>query len=178
MDDDEILDIVDLHDRVIGHVKRSEKYDLGKRRCLRAAELFIQNRRGELWIPRRTTHKAVAPGGLDYSASGHVGSGESYFDALKREADEELGLKLGSNSVKILHKFPPTEAEKLFFRAVYLYKSDKIPRFNPEDFSDYEWLSPIQLITKLRAGEPAKRSLLETVEFLSKNGYLVTSETD
>ena len=169
MEDDEVLDLVDSKDNVIGNIKRSARYDPGMDGYLRAAELFIQNSQGELWIPRRTMQKTIAPGGLDYSASGHVSSGESYFECLKRETKEELGLNLDTKSVRLVHKFPPTGAEKLFFRAVYLYKTDKVPAYNHEDFSGYEWLSPSGLLSKLKAGEPAKRSLPETIEYLVEN---------
>lgn len=173
MEDDELLDLVDSSDRVIGTIKRSQKYGSDINGYFRAAELFIQNSHGELWIPRRTMQKTIAPGGLDYSASGHVMAGESYFQALKRETEEELGLDLESDTVKLLFKFPPSGVEKLFFRTVYLYSSDKAPSYSPEDFSGFEWLSPFELINKLEAGEPSKRSLHETMRYLLENQLLV-----
>jgi isopentenyldiphosphate isomerase len=110
MDYDEILDVVNSQDHVVGSVKRNEKCDLGRHRFLRAAELFIQNRRGELWVPRRTLQKTIAPSGLDYSVSGHA----SYFYALKRETNEELGINLGFNSVKCSINSRPQSPKSYF----------------------------------------------------------------
>ena len=167
--DDELLDLVDQNDQVIGTILRSQKPGLGRHGFLRAAELFIQNSHGELWVPRRSPHKSIAPGGFDFSASGHVGSGESYLEALKREVKEELNLNLDPQSLKLIYKFPPTGDEKLFFRAVYIYYSDEVPKFNRGDFSGYEWLAPKELLKRLVAGERAKRSLQETVTYLLKH---------
>lgn len=166
MDDDELLDLVDSRDRVIGTILRSRKHDLEPQQFLRAAELFIQNRHGQLWVPRRQKHKTIAPGGLDFSASGHVAAGESYLKALEREVKEELNLEINHEQLKLIHKFPPTGAERLFFRSVYLYTTDETPSYNPQDFSSYEWLRPEELLKLLRNGEPAKRSLLETVAYI------------
>ena len=165
-ENDELLDLVNEHDVVIGTVPRGQKPSSDQPVFLRAAELFIQNSRGQLWVPRRQKHKQIAPGGLDYSASGHIGAGESYTEGLNREAKEELNLQIDPKQLKFILKFPPTGAEKLFFRSVYLYYSDDVPRFNPEDFSEYYWLTPQELLSKLENGEPAKRSLQETVRYL------------
>ena len=76
--DDEILDLVDRDDNVIGTINRMD-YDrmvaenLG---YLRAVHLFILNSRGQIFVPIRTADKTVAPNGCDYSAGGHVGTGE------------------------------------------------------------------------------------------------------
>ena len=53
---DELLDLVDENDHVIGVMRRSEVY--GKKlRNIRVINAFIVNSKGELWIPRRTAHK-------------------------------------------------------------------------------------------------------------------------
>ncbi len=165
-DEDELLDLVDADDSVIGTIARSQKASLKTRGFLRASEMFVQNSSGQLWVPRRQKHKTIAPGGLDYSASGHIGAGESYAEGLAREVEEELNLKINPKCLRFIHKFPPTGAEKMFFRSVYVYHSDNVPRFNPEDFSEYYWLTPQELLSKLEGGEPAKRSLQETVRYL------------
>lgn len=167
-DDDEVLDLVDKNDKVIGTILRTQKIKLTGRNAgyLRAAEILIRNKEGQLWIPRRSMKKAIAPGGLDYSASGHVASGESYLQTAIRETEEELNLKVDLKFLKPLYKFPPIGDEKLFFRTVYIYESDEAPDYNSDDFSGYDWLTPEELLKKLRNGEPAKRSLAETITYL------------
>ncbi|TWV58713.1 NUDIX domain-containing protein [Streptomyces misionensis] len=88
---DEILDIVDEHDRVVGQLPRGEVYARGLRhRCV-----FIQARdaAGRLFVHRRTATKLVFPSLYDPFVGGVVGAGESYDEAALREAEEELGVR-------------------------------------------------------------------------------------
>ncbi|MFD5426337.1 NUDIX hydrolase [Streptomyces sp. NPDC127084] len=87
---DEILDIVDLHDEVVGQAPRGEAYTRGLRhRCV-----FVQARdaQGRIFVHRRTATKLVFPSLYDMFVGGVVGAGESYDDAALREAEEELGV--------------------------------------------------------------------------------------
>lgn len=168
MDEDELLDLVDKNDRVVGTILRKDTAGSNHEGYLRAAELLIINDKGELWIPRRQMHKKLAPGGLDYSAAGHVASGDDYEETLGREVKEELNLELDKSKLEFLHKFTPRSDLPPYFRVVYLYKSNEVPNYNHDDFSDYYWMAPRELLSKLETGEPAKQSLKETVEYLIK----------
>lgn len=95
-----------------------------------------------------------------------MGAGETYLEAAIREVKEELNLEIEPKSLKLLRKFPPIGDEPVYIRAVYIYESDDAPRYNPEEFTEYYWLSPKELLGKLNKGEPAKRSLTETVVYL------------
>jgi 8-oxo-dGTP pyrophosphatase MutT (NUDIX family) len=128
------------------------------------------NSQGHLWVPTRTAHKTIAPNGLDYSAGGHVTSGDDYeFTAIK-ETEEELNFTPDPDRLEFITKFPPDSLP--YFRAVYLYRSDDTPSFNPDDFVSAEWLTPHELLAKLNAGAPAKDSIKETVEALLAQGKL------
>ncbi|CAM5230698.1 NUDIX hydrolase [Streptomyces aurantiogriseus] len=99
---DEILDIVDENDRVIGRSPRGEAYAAGLRhRCV-----FIQARdaRGRIFVHRRTPTKLVFPSLYDMFVGGVVGAGEAYDDAALREAEEELGVS-GLPRPEFLFKF-------------------------------------------------------------------------
>lgn len=69
MSKDELLDLVDVNDSVIGQIWRSKSDRLANSQegYIRAATALIQNSKGELWIPRRTKDKRIAPLGLDSS---------------------------------------------------------------------------------------------------------------
>jgi 8-oxo-dGTP pyrophosphatase MutT (NUDIX family) len=87
---DEILDVVDVDDRVVGQAPRGEVYARGLRhRCV-----FIQARDAtdRVFVHRRTPTKLVFPSLYDMFVGGVVGTGESYDDAALREAEEELGV--------------------------------------------------------------------------------------
>lgn len=167
-DDTELLDLFDKDEKVVGVVQRAEYYknpEKYKNLYLRSAEMFIRNDRGQLWIPRRNIYKKVAPGGLDYSCGGHVGTGEDYIEGLIREAEEELRMIFNPADVQLLHIFTPN-AENPWFRGVFVYESNIAPEYNKDDFSEYYWMDSTELLQKLETGEPAKSSMLETVRAL------------
>ncbi|MCL8012328.1 NUDIX hydrolase [Streptomyces sp. AS02] len=114
---DEILDIVDEQDRVIGQSPRGEAYAQGLRhRCV-----FIEARdaQGHLFVHRRTPTKLVFPSRYDMFVGGVVGAGESYDDAALREAEEELGVS-GLPSPSYLFKFLYDDgAGQTWWSAVY-----------------------------------------------------------
>lgn len=147
MDQDELLDLVDKNDHVIGTILRSQLRNKKRNGFLRASEAFIINSRGKVWIPRRQSNKRIAPGGLDYSMGEHVKSGEDYIQACIRGFREELNIKITEVDVEFTGKFKPIENLD-YFRCLYIYKSDIVPRYNPKDFSEYYWLTPKELLKK------------------------------
>ncbi|MFG3183449.1 NUDIX hydrolase [Streptomyces nigra] len=114
---DEILDIVDEQDRVVGRAPRGEAYARGLRhRCV-----FIEARdaEGRLFVHRRTPTKLVFPSRYDMFVGGVVGAGESYDDAALREAEEELGVS-GLPRPVFLFKFLYDDgAGRTWWSAVY-----------------------------------------------------------
>ncbi|MFE3326456.1 NUDIX hydrolase [Streptomyces sp. NPDC059176] len=119
---DEILDIVDENDRVVGRAPRGEAYARGLRhRCV-----FVQARdaAGRVFVHRRTATKLVFPSLYDMFVGGVVGAGESYDDAALREAAEELGVAGLPRPVPLftfLYEGPtgPGEVRRTWWSAVY-----------------------------------------------------------
>ena len=88
---EELLDLVDENNRVIGTARRSACH--GDPRALhRAVHLLLFNRERELYLQQRSPAKQVQPGKWDTSVGGHIAAGEDYVAALFRESEEELGL--------------------------------------------------------------------------------------
>lgn len=161
MSKDELLDLVNEKDEVIGTIWRS-KYDPEQSNgCIRAAELFLQNSKGELWIPKRTAHKKIAPNCLDFSAAGHVESGDTYLNTLLRETQEELNLTLEEDNVQKLGKLGPDETG--YIREVYVTKTDQEPKYNPEDYVSARWILPEDLVKELDSGVEAKPNLIKAL---------------
>ena len=87
---DELFDVCDLEDRVIGQARRA---DVHARNLLhRAVHVWVFRTDGQLVVQRRSASKDQYPNGLTSSASGHLDSGEDYLTAAIRELGEELGL--------------------------------------------------------------------------------------
>jgi isopentenyl-diphosphate delta-isomerase len=162
---DELLDIVNNHDIVVRTELRSVIYQQ-KLQHIRAVNAFIINDQGQLWIPRRTAHKALFPLALDSSVGGHVQSGETYDQAFERELEEETGLILKDIECQVKAYLTPLEHGVSCFMTVYEIKSNQAPVYNPDDFCEYFWLTPTELIQKIESGEPAKSDLIKLVKIL------------
>ncbi len=155
---EEILDLVDKNDQVIAQLERSKVYaaDLHNFRVVNA---FLVNDLGQLWIPRRTAHKKNCPLHLDFSVSGHVSSGETYDQAFARELEEELNLIPTQISWKKLGLVTPYAHGAFAFNYCYQISYNQIPAYNKNDFSEYSWLYPEELLEKIAQGEKAKSDL-------------------
>lgn len=164
MDDpEEVLDLVDSNDVVIGQVPRSAFADPAHapEGNIRAAELFIVNDRGQLWVPRRSMNKKTWPGGYDFSAAEHVGAGETYEEAMIRGLQEELNIITTPDKLIFLGKLAPDELS--IFRSVYKLQRNEPPQYNADDFMSYEWLMPDELLQRLQSGELAKNTVKSAV---------------
>jgi len=129
IDQDEYLDLVDENDNVIGKKKRSEVYaeHLSNFRVVNA---FVVNSKGEIWIPRRTANKRIFPLCLDISMGGHVESGESYENMLKRETQEELNIDIDKIPYRLLDHLTPQKDNVSAHMNVYEIKMDETPDYN------------------------------------------------
>ncbi|MFF1276860.1 NUDIX domain-containing protein [Streptomyces marokkonensis] len=90
MSADEIIDIVDGNDRVVGQAPRGEAYARGLRH--RCAFVLVRDAGGRVFVHRRTPGKLVFPSLYDMFVGGVVAAGEGYDEAALREAEEELGV--------------------------------------------------------------------------------------
>ena len=87
----EIILIVDKDNNETGSVPRHIMRAKGLPH--RAAYILVFNRRGELFVQKRTMTKDIYPGYYDIAAGGVVLAGESYDQSAVRELAEELGIK-------------------------------------------------------------------------------------
>lgn len=155
---DEYLDLVNENDEVVGKELRSIIYKKGYSN-FRVINLFLVNKRGELWIPRRTADKRLFPLSLDVSMGGHVESGESYEEALRRELKEELNMELDAYNLNLLGKLNPDDDNVSAFMKVYEIKTEVTPDYNKDDFIEYFWLRPEDVLNKISQGEKTKDDL-------------------
>ncbi|MGW8402125.1 NUDIX domain-containing protein, partial [Streptomyces lydicus] len=88
---DEILDVVDENDQVVGQAPRGETY--ARRMRTRCAFILVRDAEDRIFVHRRTPNKLVFPSHYDMFVGGVVGAGESYDRAALREAEEELGVQ-------------------------------------------------------------------------------------
>ncbi|MDD2899029.1 MAG: NUDIX domain-containing protein [Desulfuromonadaceae bacterium] len=165
LQNDELLDLVDEQDRVIGSWTRSAIYREGMNN-FRAVNAFLVNDAGQLWIPRRTATKRIFPLCLDMSVAGHVASGEDYLTAFRRELHEELNLVLDEVDWKFIGGLTPHQHGTSAFMHVYKIHSNEVPDYNPDDFVEYYWLYPHEVIDRLNSGDKSKDDLPKLVKWM------------
>jgi len=159
---DELLDLVDRKDRVIGQKSRFEFYAKGLSN-FRVINAFLINDQRMLWIPRRSAEKALFPLCLDASVGGHVKSGENYEDTLKRETKEELNLDIDLLVWQKLGHLSPYRDDMSAFMKVYEIRTNVTPIDNSDDFVESLWLNPKKLMGLIQNGEKAKDDLAKLI---------------
>lgn len=160
---EEILDLVNEHDEVIGQLPRAEIYRR-KLSNFRVVNAFIRDEQNRVWIPTRSAHKTLYPLHLDVSVGGHVEAGENYDEALLREAQEEAALELTPQQLTRLAYLTPKDGVSAF---MWLYEIRGVtPTLNPDDFVSAAWLSLETLRQKVRT-EPVKGDLPRLLEYLT-----------
>ncbi|HEY3762854.1 MAG TPA: NUDIX domain-containing protein [Verrucomicrobiae bacterium] len=136
---EDIFDIVNEHDEVIGAKPRSVVHAQGL--LHRAVHVFVFNSRGEIFLQKRSMNKDRQPGVWDSSCSGHVDSGEAYDQTAVRELGEEIGLVLKSTPEK-LFKINPCEATDAEFVWVYRCHSEGPFQLHPDEIERGDWFTP------------------------------------
>jgi isopentenyldiphosphate isomerase len=136
--ENEIFDVVNERDEVIGQNTRSEVHRLGLKH--RAVHILLSNGRREVFLQKRSLTKDTWPGAWDSSASGHLDAGEGYHSAAVRELREELGWELAEPLTPIL-KIEACEATGQEF--VWVYRGDAEGPFilHPEEIELGRWFS-------------------------------------
>ncbi len=96
----EIFDVVDEQDRVTGQLSRHDVHRQKLRH--RAVHIFVFNKRGELFLQKRSRWKDAHPSRWDSSAAGHVNAGQTYQETAPRELEEELGVNAAVEEIAAL----------------------------------------------------------------------------
>ena len=134
---EEIFDVVDDRDRVVGTAMRSDVH--ARRLRHRAVHVFLFNRKSELFVQRRSAAKDSFPGCYDSSASGHLNSGEGYDACARRELEEELGLVVPANQFRKHFKIEACEDTGWEFVWVYSVVADTPPMINLTELESGEF---------------------------------------
>ncbi|MEM3180356.1 MAG: NUDIX domain-containing protein, partial [Candidatus Bathyarchaeia archaeon] len=106
---EEELCVVDEDDNVVGRAPRSECHR--SKLMHRSVYVIVFNDRGEVFLQKRSLKKDLYPGYETCSVSGHVGYGESYEEAARRELIEELGIEAPLKEVCKFKCFSEEERE-------------------------------------------------------------------
>jgi len=147
---EEIFDIVNERDEVIGRAPRKEVHARGL--WHRAVHVLVFNARGEVFLQKRSMLKDTAKGKWDSSSSGHVDSGEDYDPCAVRELREEIGLVVAQPPVR-LFKIDACRETGWEFCWVYRCESEGPFTLHPEEIERGDWFAPAA-VTRWVAEKP------------------------
>jgi isopentenyl-diphosphate delta-isomerase type 1 len=139
---EEIFDVVNERDEVVGQAPRREVHARGL--LHRAVHVLVFNVRGEVFLQKRSMKKDKHPGVWDSSASGHVDSGEDYDACAVRELREEIGLAIAHQPHRLfkLDACAETDAE---FVWVYRCESEGPFTLHPDEIDEGAWFTPAKI---------------------------------
>jgi len=147
---DEIFDIVNERDEIIGRKTRREVHRDGDKH--RAIHVLVFNSRGEIFLQKRSMSKDTFPGVWDSSASGHLDCGEHYDTCALRELREEIGLKL-EKCPQRLFKINACAGTDQEFVWVYRGESEGPFVLHPEEIERGDWFAP-EFVSRWIAEKP------------------------
>jgi isopentenyl-diphosphate delta-isomerase len=147
---EEIFDVVNERDEVVGQQPRSEVHRRGLMH--RAVHVLVFNGAGRVFLQKRSLSKDRQPGLWDSSASGHVETGEEYDACAVRELREELGLDLSAPPKRL---FKLTAGEQTDQEHVWVYRceADGPLQLDPHEIERGKWFTPVE-VTRWLAERP------------------------
>ncbi len=146
--DDELFDVVDTEDRVIGRASRCEVH--AQRLLHRAIHVLVFDREGRVFLQKRSLLKDSAPGCWESSCSGHLDAGEDYLTAAVRELAEEIGVCLPPEALVFRCQLPPSADTGWEFVRIFTARYDGPVTLNPAEVERGEWYSLEQVSAGLR----------------------------
>jgi isopentenyl-diphosphate Delta-isomerase len=143
--DNEILEVVDSYDNVIGTATRAQIHRNGLKH--RAVHIFVFNTAGAVYVQRRSASKDRHPLKLDSSAAGHVDPGETYRETAERELQEELSINAALGEILKISASERTDNEHVvLFTAV----TDQEPKPNLDEIVSGQFMSREELTASMK----------------------------
>ena len=139
----EIVDIVDEENKVLYQMSKDEAHDKGL--LHRTIIVEVRNSQGQWLLVKQAPHKQDKDQYVN-PVGGHIKAGESEIEAIKRETEEETGIKvldyirIGNS---IYNRFIRGKQENHFF-IIYQITTDETPVLNDESV-EYRWFTEKEL---------------------------------
>jgi isopentenyldiphosphate isomerase len=147
---EEIFDVVNERDEVVGQETRREVHRLGLMH--RAVHVLVFNTSGQIFLQKRSMSKDRQPGLWDSSASGHLDTEEAYDHCAVRELHEEIGLALTEPPQRLFKMAASAETDH---EHVWVYRCEAEGPFtlHPEEIERGAWFGPDE-VTRWMAERP------------------------
>lgn len=148
--EEEFVAVIDEEGKVLKKVLRSEVHN-GSHLLHPVVHMHILRKDKSILLQKRPDNKEIQPGKWDTSVGGHVNFGEDIDKALKREAEEETGLKeFKAIPVNQYTWKSEIESERVFMFVCFV---DDTVRFKTSDeVAELRWWAQKDIRKKLGTG--------------------------
>ncbi len=117
----ELIDVYDENNNYLGYnLDRKEVHE--KKLWHRHVSAWVMNYEGKVLLQQRALNKDKNPGKWA-KTGGHVDSGETEKEAIKREVEEEIGLKVKEDEIKNIEIFKNNDEH--YFTYGYIFFTNK-----------------------------------------------------
>jgi isopentenyldiphosphate isomerase len=141
----ELLDIFDDAGRIAGQTTRREAHTAGH--IHRSVLFFLLDENHRVFVNQRTAGKEFYPEYWSVVFGGHVPAGETYEQAVRREAEEEAGINGEPQYFGSFQKrFDAFDKEDV---QVFAFITNQAPRLDPGEIQGGEFVEIDQLGTWL-----------------------------
>jgi len=166
---EEIFDIIDENNKVVAKASRKEAHTKGLRH--RAVWFFILDKKGRIFVNKRSPKKEFYPGYNSILFGGHVASGDSYEETVVREVKEETGI--GGKPIFLSdYKKEFNEKDKEIGK-IYAFVTDKQPKLDTNEVESGKFMTLEETEKILKTGKflPEAKELFEILKkyFKTKN---------
>lgn len=144
----ELIDILDEYGNKTGNTSTiKELHKSGE--WHKIVGIIICDFNNRILIQRRSLKEISSPGKWDIAAAGHVNSGESEIEAIKRELFEEIGLNLEKDKIKFFMSYKKEinnkTVNKKHLEDIYIAQIDTIDinllDIQKEEVEEVKWVS-------------------------------------
>ncbi len=168
----EIFPIVDNEGNTIGSASRLYCHN-GSKVLHPVVHLHIFNRKGELYLQKRSIHKDIQPGKWDTAVGGHIDYGEKVIDALFREAREELGIIDFEPQLLNKYIFESTIERELIHSYYTIYEGRIIPDMDEVEEGHFWNLNEIKKLLDKEIFTPNFEYEFKTLILPQKSSFFV-----
>lgn len=142
----EMLPLIEDCGLVVGRMTRKYAHS-GSMALHPVVHLHLINRRGQIYLQKRSMKKDLLPGYWDTAVGGHVSYGEQISEALYREASEELSL-MEFNPTPITTYVFQSASEKEMVN-VFACISDTDPQPDHDEVTEGKWWDSEEILSSM-----------------------------
>ena len=123
----------------------------------KAVTVFIINSKNQVLLQKRSPNKKMWPNTWDVTAGGHVLAGEFGFEAIIREAKEELGINLEKSDITFIGSATSENIKgdiiNKHFNEIYIANKEidetKL-KLQEEEVSEVKWVEKDEIIKRIK----------------------------